>query len=71
MHKRLPPCNKNHGNEFGKEPVFRYFPVFLAGPDHLEILRGLLGKPVTSDNLVTDAHLAALAIETRCRIGFV
>jgi toxin-antitoxin system PIN domain toxin len=37
--------------------------ILHPGPDHLVILRGLLEKSGTSGNLVTDAHLAALAIE--------
>jgi hypothetical protein len=28
MHRALPACNKNRGDECGKEPVFRHFPFF-------------------------------------------
>jgi hypothetical protein len=34
------------------------------GPDHWAVLRGLLGESGTGGNLTTDAHLAALAIES-------
>ncbi len=37
---------------------------FLPGPTHLDIFTELLASPMGS-NLVTDAHLAALAIENQ------
>lgn len=37
--------------------------ILYAGADHPSILRVLLAKSGISGNLVTDAHLAALAIE--------
>jgi toxin-antitoxin system PIN domain toxin len=37
--------------------------VVHPGEDHAEILRGLLEPLGTSENLTSDAHLAALAIE--------
>ena len=37
--------------------------VVTPGPPHLDILSNLLEGPSISANLVTDAHLAALAIE--------
>ena len=39
----------------------------LPGPNHLDILSGLLEGPVGPD-LVTDAHLAALAIEHQAEL---
>lgn len=39
----------------------------LPGPTHLDILSGLLEGPV-GPNLVTDAHLAALAIEHQAEL---
>lgn len=38
------------------------------GPRHLEILDSLLTQAGAAGNLVTDAHLAALAIEHQCEI---
>ncbi len=37
--------------------------IVTPGPSHLNILSNLLGGPPISANLVTDSHLAALAIE--------
>ncbi len=37
--------------------------IVTPGPPHLDILSSLLEGPSISANLVTDAHLAALAIE--------
>ena len=37
--------------------------IVTPGPPHLDILSNLLKGPSISANLVTDAHLAALAIE--------
>ncbi len=37
--------------------------IVTPGPPHLDILSHLLAGPSISANLVTDAHLAALAIE--------
>ena len=37
--------------------------IVKPGPSHLDILSNLLGGPPIGANLVTDAHLAALAIE--------
>ena len=41
--------------------------VVLPGPTHMEILAGLLASHVGS-NLITDAHLAALAIEHQAEL---
>ncbi|MYE25470.1 MAG: type II toxin-antitoxin system VapC family toxin [Gammaproteobacteria bacterium] len=41
--------------------------IVLPGPRHLDILGSLLAGPVGS-NLVTDAHLAALAIEHQAEL---
>lgn len=41
--------------------------IVLPGPSHLDILGSLLAGPVGS-NLVTDAHLAALAIEHQAEL---
>lgn len=38
------------------------------GPRHYSILRSLLVDSGTGGNLTTDAHIAALAVETRSRI---
>ena len=37
--------------------------IVTPGPTHLDILSNLVADPSISANLVTDAHLAALAIE--------
>lgn len=42
--------------------------VLEAGEDHWPILKGLLGEAGTAGNLVTDAHLAALAIDHGCEL---
>ena len=41
--------------------------MLLPGPTHLDILANLLAGPV-GPNLVTDAHLAALAIENQAEL---
>ena len=41
--------------------------VVVPGPTHMDILTGLLTGPV-GPNLVTDAHLAALAIEHQAEL---
>ena len=41
--------------------------ILLPGPSHLEVLTNLLAGPV-GPNLVTDAHLAALAIEHQAEL---
>ncbi len=41
--------------------------VILPGPTHLDIFTGLLAGPM-GPNLVTDAHLAALAIEHQAEL---
>ncbi len=41
--------------------------IVLPGPTHMDILAGLLAKPI-GPNLVTDAHLAALAIEHQAEL---
>ena len=41
--------------------------VVLPGPTHMDILADLLAGPI-SPNLVTDAHLAALAIENQAEL---
>ena len=41
--------------------------VITPGPNHLDILADLLDEPIGS-NLVTDAHLAALAIEHQAEL---
>ena len=38
--------------------------VLSPGPRHLELLAGLLGEAGTAGNLTSDAHLAALALES-------
>lgn len=42
--------------------------VIETGPKHLEILAGLLGEVGVGGNLVSDAHLAALAIESNAEL---
>ena len=39
-----------------------------AGDDHWPVLRSLLSASGTAGNLTTDAHLAALAIESGCEL---
>lgn len=52
----------------GTEPIGLAWVVLLGfGPNHLDILSGLLEGPV-GPNLVTDAHLAALAIEHQAEL---
>ena len=41
--------------------------IVLPGPTHMDILAGLLAGPM-GPNLVTDAHLAALAIEHQAEL---
>ena len=41
--------------------------IALPGPTHMDILAGLLSQPIGA-NLVTDAHLAALAIEHQAEL---
>ena len=41
--------------------------IVLPGPTHMDILTGLLDVPM-GPNLVTDAHLAALAIEHQAEL---
>ena len=41
--------------------------IVLPGPTHMDILSGLLAGPL-GPNLVTDAHLAALAIEHQAEL---
>ncbi|MCY4014874.1 MAG: type II toxin-antitoxin system VapC family toxin [Gammaproteobacteria bacterium] len=41
--------------------------IVLPGPSHLDVMASLLGGPMGS-NLVTDAHLAALAIENQAEL---
>ncbi len=40
--------------------------ILVPGPRHLEIIGGLMSSANASGRLTTDAHLAALAIETQC-----
>ncbi|MEL6890541.1 MAG: TA system VapC family ribonuclease toxin [Actinomycetota bacterium] len=42
--------------------------VVRPGPDHAGLLRRLLDEAGTGGNLVSDAHLAALAIAHRCDV---
>ena len=42
--------------------------ILHAGPEHWRILRGLLRESGTAGNLTTDAHLAAMAIESGCEL---
>jgi toxin-antitoxin system PIN domain toxin len=42
--------------------------VVNPGPRHANVLRDLLRNSGTAGNLVSDAHLAALALENRARI---
>ncbi len=39
-----------------------------AGEEHWRILKAIMGDTGTAGNLVTDAHLAALAIEHGCEL---
>ena len=41
--------------------------IILPGPTHMDVLGGLLAGPM-GPNLVTDAHLAALAIEHQAEL---
>jgi toxin-antitoxin system PIN domain toxin len=45
-----------------------YVELVGPGPNHWAILRALLIASGTAGNLTSDAHLAALAIERRCRL---
>ncbi len=47
------------------QPVVR---LVAAGEEHWPILKDLLSETGTAGNLVTDAHLAALAIEHGCEL---
>lgn len=42
--------------------------VLEPGPRHLELLQGLLAEAGVGGNLVTDAHIAALAIEHQAEV---
>ena len=42
--------------------------IVVPGPRHLEILAGLMDSARASGRLTTDAHLAALAIETQSEL---
>jgi len=42
--------------------------IVTPGPGHLDVLSGLLEGPAISANLVTGAHLAALAIEHQAEL---
>lgn len=42
--------------------------IVTPGPTHLDVLTTLLAGPSISANLVTDAHLAALAIEHQAEL---
>ena len=42
--------------------------VLDQGPEHWALVRRLLAETGTAGNLVTDAHLAALAIEHGCEL---
>lgn len=42
--------------------------IVMPGPRHLEILARLMAESRTSGRLTTDAHLAALAIETQSEL---
>ncbi len=42
--------------------------ILAPGPTHLDVLANLLGGPSIGANLVTDAHLAALAIEHQAEL---
>ena len=48
-----------------KQPSTR---VLQSGKEHWSVLRALLTDSGTAGNLTTDAHLAALAIEHRCKL---
>lgn len=45
-----------------------YVSILHPGERHAEILFGLLAALGTGGNLTTDAHLAALAIESQCEL---
>lgn len=42
--------------------------VVAPGPRHLDLLESLMGRPGVAAALTTDAHLAALAIETQSEL---
>lgn len=42
--------------------------ILIPGPAHLDVLTSLLGGPAIGSSLVTDAHLAALAIEHQAEL---
>lgn len=42
--------------------------IVTPGPTHLDVLANLLAGPSISANLVTDTHLAALAIEHQAEL---
>lgn len=42
--------------------------ILAPGPSHLDVLEHLLRGPAISSSLVTDAHLAALAIEHQAEL---
>lgn len=42
--------------------------ILTPGPSHLDVLESLLHGPAISSSLVTDAHLAALAIEHQAEL---
>ncbi len=48
-----------------EQPSARAVP---PGPNHWQVLRGLVAANGTGGNLTTDAHIAALAIEHGCTV---
>ncbi len=42
--------------------------ILVPGPAHLDVLASLPGGPAIGSSLVTDAHLAALAIEHQAEL---
>lgn len=54
----------DHCTRWLRQPNVR---IILPGPTHMDILAGLLAGPMGPD-LVTDAHLAALAIEHQAEL---
>ena len=55
----------NHCREWLAQPNVR---ILVPGPGHLDVLSSLLRGPAIGSSLVTDAHLAALAIEHQAEL---
>lgn len=58
------PEAANECKRWSRRPNVR---ILLPGPTHMDVLAGLLAGPV-GPGLVTDAHLAALAIEHQAEL---